>query len=99
MIDNTYTEFVFSALRIVPVVAAVAVVAFMNRSRLSFLLGFAGCFIGIFFDRGGSTGGYLEHVTIRANAFLGLGIAGATIGLIAAYAITTMRTRKAKTDH
>ncbi len=100
MIDNTYAEFIFCALRIAPVIAMVAVVAFMNRSRLFFLLGFVGCFIGLFFDRGGSTGGHLDHAATRADSFLVLGIIGATIGLITAYAITTVRTRKLqmKTD-
>ncbi len=94
MIDNTYAEFIFSALRIAPVIVVVAVVSFMIRSRLFFLLGFAGCFMGLFFDRGGSTGEHLDHVATRADSFLVFGIIGATIGLITAYAITSVRAGK-----
>ena len=96
MIDNTYTEFVFCALRIAPVVVVVALIAFACRRRLFFAFGFAGCFAGLFFDRGGSTGGHLDHAATRADSFLVLGVIGATIGLSIAYAITMIRSRKPK---
>ena len=94
MIDNTYAEFVFSALRIAPVIVVVALIAFAYRRRLFFALGFAGCFLGLFFDRGGSTGGHLDHAATRADSFLVLGITGATIGLITAFVITMIQSRK-----
>ena len=87
MINNTYGEFMFSAVRIVPVIAVVALVAFVCRNRLMFFLGFAGCFTGLLIDRGGSTGGYLDHVTTRADSFLFVGIIGAAIGCLSGYIV------------
>lgn len=87
MIDNTYPEFIFSALWIVPVIAAVAVMAYVNKNRLMFWFGLAGCFAGLFFDRGGSTGGVLDHASVRAYGFLLFGIVGATTGCVSAWAL------------
>ena len=96
MIDNTYAEFVFSALRVAPLVIVVAVIAFAYRRRLFFVLGFTGCFLGFFFDHGGSTGGHLDHATTRANSYLFHAIVGATLGITAAYLITKLQSRKTR---
>ncbi len=93
MIDNTYAEFIYCALRIAPVIAAVAVIALACRSRLIFVLGFAGCFLGLFFDRGGSTGGHLDHAATRADSFLVFGVIGATIGCLTACFVVWIRKR------
>ena len=97
MIDNTYPESLLIALRIAPVIAVTAMVAFAFRNRLLFVLGSAGSFAGLFFDRGGSTaGGPLDHAATRADSFLVFGVIGATIGILAAYAITTVSARSAQ---
>ena len=89
MIDNTYPELVYSALRIAPVIVIVAVLAHANKNRLIFWLGLAGCFLGLLFDRGGSTGGLLDHASVRAGGFLFMGIIGASIGCIIAWLLKT----------
>ena len=89
MIDNTYPEFVYSALRIAPVIVIVAVLAHANKNRLMFWLGLTGCFPGLLFDRGGSTGGLLDHASVRADGFLLMGIIGASVGCIIAWLLKT----------
>lgn len=63
-------------------ILVVALASYASRSRLMFLVGFVGCFIGLFFDCGGSTGGYLDHSMVRAQVFCTYGIVGSSIACL-----------------
>ena len=91
-------EFVYSALAIIPVIFVVALVSYVSRSRSMFLVAFVGCFLGLLFDRGGSTGGYLDHSLARAQMFCIFGIAGSSIAclVVAVYNAISKNTKHAR---
>jgi hypothetical protein len=87
--DYTFhqVQWALCGVRVLPIVAWVAIVSYVVRSRLAFILGTLGTLLGfLILDSsivsGGNEAQCVEHLTEFANCFAWWGIVGSSVGLM-----------------
>ncbi|MCH7726865.1 MAG: hypothetical protein IH991_10340, partial [Planctomycetes bacterium] len=85
--DSDYIEFAMGGIRLLPLIAAVAIASYAAKNRVMFFAGTLGCFLGVIVPqpiREGNWGGSMEYaymasVTVTPDHLLAWGIPGAMI--------------------